>query len=106
MVVKIETALTPAQIIHSIKAGELEMGRVRVPDKYTDRTIDMDIIFYEKEVISDENLEIPHPRLHERLFVLEPLMDIDPDFRHPVINKTIKQLREECKDEGWIRKFS
>ncbi len=105
MVVKVETALTPHKIIDSIHAIEQVMGRVRISGQYADRTIDLDILFYNDEIVSDEHLIIPHPRLHERLFVLEPMMDIDPDFRHPVLKKTIRQLKEECRDEGWIKKL-
>lgn len=104
MVVQVETAEEPHKIIDTIHAIELAMGRVRVSGQYTDRTIDLDILFYDNEIVSDKDLVIPHPRLHERLFVLDPLMDIDPEFKHPVLNKTIRQLKEECVDEGWIRK--
>ncbi len=104
MVVKVETDETPHKIIDGIHAIELAMGRIRVSGQYINRTIDLDILFYDNEIVSDEDLSIPHPRLHERLFVLEPMMDIDPEFRHPVLNKTIRQLKEECRDEGWIRK--
>lgn len=105
MVVKVETALSPHKIIDSIHAIELAMGRVRIAGQYADRTIDLDILFYNDEIVSDGHLVIPHPRLHERLFVLEPMMDIDPDFMHPVLNKNIRQLKEECRDEGWIKKL-
>jgi 2-amino-4-hydroxy-6-hydroxymethyldihydropteridine diphosphokinase len=105
MVVEVETTFAPQKIIEIIQSIEIEMGRVRLSGQYSDRTIDLDILFYEKEIISDENLIIPHPRLHERMFALEPMMDIDPDFRHPVLNKTIRQLRMECPDKGWIRKL-
>jgi 2-amino-4-hydroxy-6-hydroxymethyldihydropteridine diphosphokinase len=104
MVVKVETSLTPQGIIDIIQSVEQQMGRVRISGQYADRIIDLDILFFEKEVISDKNLIIPHPRLHERLFVLEPMMDIAPDFVHPVFNKPIQQLREECQDKGWIKK--
>lgn len=105
LAVKVETDLRPSEVLSIIKIIENEMGRERVPGQYVDRTIDLDILFYDREIISTGEVVIPHPRLQERLFVLEPLMDLQPEFIHPVLNKTIKQLREECSDKGWIRKF-
>jgi 2-amino-4-hydroxy-6-hydroxymethyldihydropteridine diphosphokinase len=68
------------------------MGRQRTIPKGP-RTIDIDILFYANQTISPPGLEIPHPRLTERLFVLDPLSEIAPDLRHPVTGKTVRELR-------------
>jgi 2-amino-4-hydroxy-6-hydroxymethyldihydropteridine diphosphokinase len=85
-------------------AQEIEnrMGRIRSMKGYTDRIIDIDILFYGNEIISSKPLIIPHPLLHKRMFVLQPMADIDPDFIHPVLNKSIKELMAECSDEPLI----
>ncbi|MBN1388524.1 MAG: 2-amino-4-hydroxy-6-hydroxymethyldihydropteridine diphosphokinase [Bacteroidales bacterium] len=81
-------------------AQEIEniMGRLRSMKGYSDRIIDIDILFYGNEIISSKPLIIPHPLLHKRIFVLQPMADIAPGFIHPVLNKTIKELMEECGD--------
>jgi 7,8-dihydro-6-hydroxymethylpterin-pyrophosphokinase len=65
--------------------------------------MDIDILFYDKEVINMPELTIPHPRLHERNFVLMPLCELAAELIHPVLNKTIRQLKAECKDVKWTR---
>lgn len=104
LTVLVKTALKPVEILNANQVIEKEMGRIKIPGRYTDRTIDLDILFYEDLVLNTEKLSIPHPHLQNRLFVLIPLMDISPDFTHPVFHKNIQQLREECADTGWIRK--
>ncbi|HEX3008234.1 MAG TPA: 2-amino-4-hydroxy-6-hydroxymethyldihydropteridine diphosphokinase [Bacteroidales bacterium] len=106
MVIKIETQLSPLAILRMTQQIEKNAGRIKTPGQYSDRSIDLDILFYDHLIIKEEELTIPHPRLHERLFVLVPLMDIEPDYIHPTKNKTITQLFNECTDEGWIRPFS
>jgi 7,8-dihydro-6-hydroxymethylpterin-pyrophosphokinase len=76
---------------------ELELGRIRL-EKNGPRLIDIDILFYGNEIISDPRLKVPHPLLHERRFALAPMDNINPGFIHPVFNKTIRQLLEECRD--------
>jgi 2-amino-4-hydroxy-6-hydroxymethyldihydropteridine diphosphokinase len=106
MVIKIETLHSPLEILWITQQIEKDAGRIKTPGQYSDRSIDLDILFYDQVIIKGEQLIIPHPRLHERLFVLTPLMDIEPDLFHPVQNKTIVQLYNECADKGWIRLFS
>lgn len=103
MAVKLQTEQDPYKILPVIQDIETRAGRIRTPGKYTDRTVDIDILFMDDLVFQDEELVIPHPQIRNRLFVLIPLMDIDPDFMHPVLRKTISQLRDECSDAGWIR---
>jgi len=93
-----ETAL---EYIHEI---EHNLGRVR-GKKYQDRTIDIDILLYNQQIISTEHLTIPHPHMHERLFVLVPAHQIVPNVIHPIFNKTIKQLLLECNDDTNVYEY-
>ena len=77
---------------------ESELGRVRKA-KWEERVIDVDILFYEDEIIDDSNLTIPHPYVHKRNFVLFPLADIIPSFRHPLLHKTVEELKNICNDK-------
>jgi 2-amino-4-hydroxy-6-hydroxymethyldihydropteridine diphosphokinase len=81
------------------------MGRAMNMEKYSSRIIDIDILFYEDIIIDRHNLKIPHPHLHERRFVLEPLAEISPDYVHPVFKKTVSSLLELCNDTGAISKI-
>jgi 2-amino-4-hydroxy-6-hydroxymethyldihydropteridine diphosphokinase len=85
------TSLTPRQLLEACLAVEDEFGRSR-PVRWAPRTIDVDILFYADQIISDDDLTIPHPRLHERAFVLAPLLEIAPDFRHPLLDRSITEL--------------
>lgn len=69
------------------------------------RTIDIDIIFFDDEIIDADNLKIPHPRMHERRFVLEPLAEIAPERMHPVLHLSVKDLLEKLKDEHGVRLY-
>ena len=91
---KIETAIPAAELLQKLLAIENEMGRVR-REKNGPRPIDLDILFYGSEIIRELGLQAPHPRLHEREFVLKPLCDLAPDFVHPVLGKTIAVLYED-----------
>jgi 2-amino-4-hydroxy-6-hydroxymethyldihydropteridine diphosphokinase len=107
MVVSIETALLPRELLEICQSIEKEMGRTpKNSPGYQDRIIDIDIILYDERVYESENLILPHPRFHRRLFVLEPLNEIKPDFIHPVLNKSISALlQSETKrcNQGQIR---
>lgn len=85
------TALPPHELLEACLAVEEEFGRSR-PVRWAPRTIDIDILFYANQIISEEDLTIPHPRLHERAFVLAPLLEIAPDFRHPLLDLSIAEL--------------
>jgi 2-amino-4-hydroxy-6-hydroxymethyldihydropteridine diphosphokinase len=91
LVVEAETGLTPMQLLDLIGRIESELGRVREVPKGP-RTIDIDILFYGRDVIRSERLEIPHPRVAERRFVLAPLADLAPDLRHPVTGRTVREM--------------
>jgi len=128
-VIEIETEMDPEKLMEQLLTIETKLGRIRnnhcpstintesSPDPdtippsvssfqhrtrselYSSRTIDIDILFYGKKMIFTENLMIPHPRLHERRFTLEPLNEIAPAFVHPVLKKNIKTLLEYCTDK-------
>jgi len=95
-VVKVETQLSPRQVLKTLLQIEKDMGRVR-EFKWGPRNIDLDIIFFNGDIIDEEDLKVPHPDMHNRDFVLKPLSEIAPDFVHPTLNKSIKQLLEELK---------
>ena len=90
-VVEIETSLFPRQLLARLAKIELAMGRVRNQVKGP-RTIDIDILFYGAAVVSVPDLEIPHPRLADRRFVLEPLAELAPDLRHPRTRQTVREM--------------
>lgn len=103
LAVLFETSCSPAELLAKIHAVESKMGRIRTPGRVEDRIIDMDILFYDDLVLNTDELSIPHPRLHERSFVLTPLLDIVPDLVHPILHKTIWELYDECKDLSEVR---
>jgi 2-amino-4-hydroxy-6-hydroxymethyldihydropteridine diphosphokinase len=85
------TELPPRELLHALKAIERQMGRAeRV--RNGPRVIDLDILLYGNQVIEEDGLVIPHPRMHERLFVLQPLREIAPKLAHPVMGKTMEEL--------------
>lgn len=90
-VAEITTDLTPRCLLNLLLDIESELGRKR-RIKWGPRIIDLDILFYDDLVIDEKGLTIPHPDLHNRRFVLEPLNEIDPEFIHPVLGKTVKEL--------------
>src|SRR5690606_671624 len=95
--IALDTELQPLELLKVILSTEKNLGRVRSQKVgYTDRTIDIDILFYGTAIIDDPELKVPHPHLHLRKFVLKPLTDIAPDFIHPVFNKKISELLTEC----------
>jgi 2-amino-4-hydroxy-6-hydroxymethyldihydropteridine diphosphokinase len=98
MVVETETALFPMQLLARTGKIERALGRVRIAPNGP-RTIDVDILLYANAVVRTPRLEIPHPRMHERRFVLAPLADLSPDLRHPVTKKTVRQMLNEAPVE-------
>jgi 2-amino-4-hydroxy-6-hydroxymethyldihydropteridine diphosphokinase len=85
---------SPRELLEFVKGVERQVGR-RERFRYGPREVDVDILFYDDQVYKDEKLTIPHPLLQEREFVLKPFMDLEPDFEHPVLKKTIRELCEE-----------
>ena len=101
----IESSLSVESIFNKILKIEKDMGRLKSGNKYSDRCIDIDILFVEDIIVNNKNLIIPHPRLHLRKFVLTPMLDIAPDLIHPILNKSIKQLELECDDNDQPKKI-
>lgn len=98
-VVEIETALEPFTLLRTLKNIESELGRVKT-FRFGPRLIDLDILFYGQRIIQDDALQIPHPRIQERAFVLLPLCEIAPDFMHPLLKKSMKDLLSELDLTG------
>ena len=101
MVVVIETKSDVFTLFNKINLIEKEMGRnEKTIQGYSDRLIDIDILFFEDIIINNSDLIIPHPKLHFRKFALAPLVEIMPDYVHPLLNKTIQKLHDECEDKA------
>jgi 2-amino-4-hydroxy-6-hydroxymethyldihydropteridine diphosphokinase len=92
MVLLIDTECTPHQVLTKALEIETSLGRIRHGKEYTNRSIDIDILFYNAEKINTDNLVIPHPLMHKRKFVLQPLAEIAPELIHPVLNSSITEL--------------
>lgn len=114
--VVVDTELTAREVLDGIMQIERELGRVRdgfgvqgskfkvegFRFSYSSRPIDIDILFYDSRVIDEPDLQVPHPRLHLRRFVLAPLAELMPSFRHPVLKKSVAELLNECEDKGKV----
>ena len=105
MVVKIETDLAPIVLLERIHTIESLMGRVRGPEQFSSRLIDIDILIYEDMIIDEESLKIPHPLIQERGFVLVPFCEIAAELMHPVLKKSFGELLKTCKDKGMVKKY-
>ena len=104
MVIEAETSLKPGALLGYLKEKERSLGRAE-SFRYGPRHIDLDILFYGDLIFEDEHLQIPHPLLHERAFVLVPLAELAPDFVHPVLGKDVKSLLSVL-DSDEIQPFS
>ncbi len=99
-VVLIETGLDPFELLAGLQAIQRKAGRIQDIIRFGPRILDMDIIFYDTIVIDHSDLILPHPRLHIRRFVLQPLCDIVPDWRHPILDQTVRELLNHLDDTG------
>jgi len=98
-----QTGATAQELFHMLKSTEREMGRAPA-QRYHPRIIDIDILFFDDDIISTTELTVPHVSLHNRRFVLAPLCEIAEDFVHPILKKNIRELLVECSDTGSIRR--
>ena len=104
--IEMETGLSADVLMKTILGIEESMGRVRGKSAgYEPRTIDIDILFFNSDIIESDLVTVPHPQLHKRRFVLEPLVELSPDYVHPQLKKALKQLLAETIDIHHIRKF-
>ena len=102
--IKLLTSLSPYELLMLCKKIERKLGRHTNQRKKRSRTIDLDILFYENEIINTDKLTIPHPMIQKRYFVLTPLMEIGRNFVHPVLKKTIQELYLELDKE--LKKYA
>jgi 2-amino-4-hydroxy-6-hydroxymethyldihydropteridine diphosphokinase len=100
--IELETKFSSQTILEKVLKIEMDLGRVRIGKGYSDREIDIDILFFGEEIIEDKKLIIPHPRMHLRRFALVPMAEIASDFIHPVYKKTITELLTICGDESSV----
>ena len=105
----LQTSLTPIEVLDEALATEQEVGRDRASEqvekqitgeRYASRVVDVDVMFYDDEIIDTPRLKLPHPLLHVREFALEPLCEIMGDYRHPVLGKRLTTIYEELKGIG------
>lgn len=105
-VIAVETTIRPVALLASLKALEEKMGRERTGQRYGPRIIDLDILYYGDEVVSEPSLEIPHPRIAERAFVLVPLKEIRPALVNPVSTETVTEMLGRLKTDKRVVKRS
>jgi len=98
--VRVTTDLAPHDLLIQLKRIENAAGRIKSDIRFGPRVLDMDIVFYDTLVCKSDSLEIPHPRMHKRRFVLRPICDIDPTAMHPTLNKPVKDLLDSIRDPG------
>jgi 2-amino-4-hydroxy-6-hydroxymethyldihydropteridine diphosphokinase len=103
-VVQVETSLKPAELLKVTADIETELERIRTM-RWGPRTIDLDILLYDQELVSDADLQIPHLRMHARAFVLIPLAEIAEDVRHPILNKTAREMFDQINTPTIVRKI-
>ncbi len=101
-VVQLETEVTPHSLLAVLREIECSLGRDQ-DNRSGPRTIDLDILFYGEQVIDEPGLAIPHPRLHQRRFVLMPLSELDPLFVHPTRQRSVSQMLAEVEDQSEVR---
>lgn len=104
LALEVYTEIYPFALIREILEIESSLGRVR-EKKWDSRIIDIDILFFENYIINTDHLQLPHPFIEKRNFVLEPLNELVSDLIHPKLRNTIRELKATCLDKNWIKKL-
>lgn len=104
-VVQLKSEVTPQSLLEVCCEIERALGRNQ-ERREGPRTLDLDILFYGTRIINDPGLVIPHPRLHLRRFVLMPMVELDPDWHHPVLQRTVKDILEQLSDHAQVRRLA
>lgn len=99
-VIRVETRLEPLELFDRLQAIQREAGRTADSVRFGPRVLDLDLLLYDRLVLDDPRLSLPHPRMHRRRFVLKPLCDIDPDMVHPVLGKAAATLLAELDEDS------
>ena len=102
-VVEIKTKYSPRELLEVCQRIEKQLGREhKTTNDYEDRTMDIDILFYDKDVINEDNLTIPHKYVHLRAFNLVPMMELNADFEHPALHKTITEMHSDLENPEMV----
>ena len=104
-VIRIDTKLNPKELLLTLLNIESEMGRIR-KEKWGPRLIDLDLLFYDKLILNQEGITLPHPEIQKRNFVLVPLNEISENLTHPILKKTVKTLLQESSDDSEVKKLT
>ena len=102
--VRVETALRPSELLDRLLRIEASEGRRRSRESCAPRTLDLDLLLYGDRRVDEPGLVVPHPRLHERAFVLEPLCDVAPEWLHPIFGKSVEDLARRVRDPAAVRR--
>lgn len=104
-VVHLQSELSNEELLAEIAELEEFFGRERSSEGYVSREMDIDVLFIGDEIIATETFQVPHPRLAERRFVLEPLVELVPDFIHPTMKKSVSEILKACTDQGKVTRL-